>query len=280
MFSRLFTLPKVLTCCGKSDVSKLAEADGEEPLTLAIDDETAAAHRRKILEDQQYWEQKVREDASASKPTREEEAATQRRTKRLSSFQSVKGLVRLEAATRVKKTKEAEELVQEKAKILAAEQPAEVREQGSAEDGSAAVDKPEIATDSDASLVVKVCKFGCGRAVNLDPAKAYVTCCRRCGVCKGSGEHDPDCAGSPAVAAATAEAAKKALEEALQDETAKLEAAAKATARRKKAEQEAESKRQLAEHARKVGGAQDRQRQVEAICTQSSAGYETTKAGA
>mmetsp|Transcript_44753 Transcript_44753/g.97406 ORF Transcript_44753/g.97406 Transcript_44753/m.97406 type:complete len:524 (+) Transcript_44753:83-1654(+) len=39
------------------------------------------------------------------------------------------------------------------------------------------------------------CKFGCGRPVNQDKGRVYNTCCRRCAVCQGGGEHDEGCAG-------------------------------------------------------------------------------------
>eukprot|EP00931_Biecheleriopsis_adriatica_P085538 TRINITY_DN6010_c0_g1_i1.p1 TRINITY_DN6010_c0_g1~~TRINITY_DN6010_c0_g1_i1.p1 ORF type:complete len:493 (-),score=61.42 TRINITY_DN6010_c0_g1_i1:269-1747(-) len=39
------------------------------------------------------------------------------------------------------------------------------------------------------------CKFGCGQPANVDSRRVYDTCCRACGMCQGSGDHDDQCAG-------------------------------------------------------------------------------------
>jgi len=48
-------------------------------------------------------------------------------------------------------------------------------------------------TERDPTSSGRRCKFGCGRPAYQGRHRAYNTCCRRCGVCQGGGEHDEHC---------------------------------------------------------------------------------------
>lgn len=50
------------------------------------------------------------------------------------------------------------------------------------------------------------CKFGCGRAAHASAVRSFDTCCRRCGLCQGGGDHDASCAGGHAQASFAATA--------------------------------------------------------------------------
>eukprot|EP00931_Biecheleriopsis_adriatica_P034786 TRINITY_DN20073_c0_g1_i1.p1 TRINITY_DN20073_c0_g1~~TRINITY_DN20073_c0_g1_i1.p1 ORF type:complete len:623 (+),score=112.46 TRINITY_DN20073_c0_g1_i1:57-1871(+) len=52
------------------------------------------------------------------------------------------------------------------------------------------------------------CKFGCGRPVNADAHRIYDTCCRRCALCQGGGEHEPGCLGAAAAESVQAPVSK------------------------------------------------------------------------
>lgn len=64
-----------------------------------------------------------------------------------------------------------------------------------ADNAASPLPSPPAARAPQAEATGRKCKFGCGRAVAKDSRRSYNTCCRRCGVCQGSGEHDEHCSG-------------------------------------------------------------------------------------